>query len=353
MTDPSTAGRNSTRILCIALASLLALFSFSTAYAAKTDKVTLENGDVITCEIKSLERGRLRVSTDSMGTVQVEWSEVVAATSEQRLLLETVSGQRFFGPLVVSEDPQTIRVQTASGVQSLDRDSIIGIEPIKDSFISRLDLDISLGITYTKSSDVGQVTGDLDLTYRTRKYRVRLNANSIITDQRDVDTTRTQEAMASYRYFLKKRWFSTAFGGLQQNDELGIKLRAMAGGGGGRYLIQSNRTLFSLVGGLMAVSERTTDTNQTEEYLSGLFGIEYLFFTYNTPKRDISVRYSVMPSLDGSERVRSDFDTRFKLELVEDFFWELRLYASTDSDPPPDALSSSDYGIVTSFGYSL
>ena len=46
------------------------------AWAQKTDIVTLVNGDTLTCEIKLLDRGRLQVSTDHLGTVNIEWDKV-------------------------------------------------------------------------------------------------------------------------------------------------------------------------------------------------------------------------------------------------------------------------------------
>ena len=55
------------RLLCV---FLLAVCS-ATAWAAKTDIVLLKNGDRVTGEVKSLERGKLTLSTDSMGTVYI------------------------------------------------------------------------------------------------------------------------------------------------------------------------------------------------------------------------------------------------------------------------------------------
>jgi hypothetical protein len=46
------------------------------AWARKTDVVTMANGDRVTCEIKTLDRGMLEVSTDSWGTISIEWEEV-------------------------------------------------------------------------------------------------------------------------------------------------------------------------------------------------------------------------------------------------------------------------------------
>ena len=51
---------------------LLLLMPVCQAVAApKTDVVVLKNGDKITGEVKTLERGRLEFSTDSMGTVYI------------------------------------------------------------------------------------------------------------------------------------------------------------------------------------------------------------------------------------------------------------------------------------------
>ena len=43
----------------------------------------------------------------------------------------------------------------------------------------------------------------------------------------------------------------------------------------------------------------------------------------------------------------------WRQEIVEDFFFDLSLYFTYDSDPPEGALSTNDYGLVTSFGYSF
>ena len=56
------------------LAAILVFLCLSlAAQAAKTDIVVLINGNDVTGEIKSLEFGELRYSTDSMGTVSIEW----------------------------------------------------------------------------------------------------------------------------------------------------------------------------------------------------------------------------------------------------------------------------------------
>ncbi len=338
---------------------LLLLLGPTAAPAPKTDTVTVTNGDVITGEIKSLERGILRVGTDSMGDLDIEWEDVVAVTSDQELLIETTSGARYLGTLAPSGDPAMIEVHVAdedeadAEIHEILKWDVVRIKPIEKRFIDRLKADLSLGYSFTKSSDVAQLTFAADVRYRTEKFRLRIDASSIITEQENEPTSRTQEISANYRYFLKNRWFALALGGFQENTELGIDLRTFAGGGGGRNLIQTNRSGLSLSGAVTVVNEQTTEGGDTTDSVEAQLGLDYRFFVFNAPKRDIRVKFVVIPSLSESGRVRTELDTRFKLELVKDFFWELKLFTSTDSKPPGGAISKSDYGIITSFGYSL
>ena len=54
---------------------LLLLYCCGLCHAQKTDSITMINGDVITGELKELYRGLLKYSTDSMGTIYIEWLE--------------------------------------------------------------------------------------------------------------------------------------------------------------------------------------------------------------------------------------------------------------------------------------
>ena len=64
---------------------LVCLMSAGIVHAAKTDIVRLVNGDEITGELKSLDFGVLMYSTDSMGTVKIDWEDVAAITSQSEL----------------------------------------------------------------------------------------------------------------------------------------------------------------------------------------------------------------------------------------------------------------------------
>lgn len=331
------------------------LCSSPASAGVKTDKVTLLNGDVVTCELKELDRGVLRCKTDSMGTVSIEWVEVVQILStDHTQLVELDDGTRLLGNLVPPKEQGNIRVVLGEFVREVKLSRVVRIVPIKKKIVGgRLKGGFSLGFTFTKSAEVAQLNGAADLTYRTQKYLLTFDGSTNFTRQRDDTTTERAVASLEYRRFLPNRWFWLTGGALERNDELGINLRVSVGGGGGRWLIQSNKMLFSVAGGLVVNREFDVGDDDPSNNLDALFEGDYQYFILNTPKRDVHVSLQMLPSLTEENRVRTNFDSRFRLELISDFFWEFRYYANQDTKPPSGALSETDYGIVTSLGYTF
>jgi hypothetical protein len=331
------------------------LYSSSASAGAKTDKVTLTNGDVVTCEIKELDRGILSCKTDSMGTVGIEWIEVVQILStDYTQLVELDDGTRMLGNLLPPQVQGNIRVVLGEFSREVELSRVVRIVPIKKKVVGgRLKGGFSLGFSFTKSAEVAQLNGAADLNYRTQKYLLTFDGSTNFTRQRDDTTTERAVASLEYRRFLPNRWFWLTGGGLERNDELGIDLRVSVGGGGGRWLIQSNRMLFSVAGGMVANREFDVGGDDPSNNLDALFEAGYQYFMLNTPKRDVHVSLQILPSLTKAGRVRTNFESRFRLELISDFFWEFRFYANQDTKPPSGALSETDYGVVTSLGYTF
>ena len=61
---------------------------------------------------------------------------------------------------------------------------------------------------------------------------------------------------------------------------------------------------------------------------------------------------SLYPALHRLER-QKQLNSFWRQEIVVDFFFELSVYGTYDSQPPEGALQTSDYGLVTSIGYSF
>jgi hypothetical protein len=58
----------------LTLLAAVLLLAAAPALAQRTHVVTMANGDRVTCEINTLDRGILEVATDSWGTISIETS---------------------------------------------------------------------------------------------------------------------------------------------------------------------------------------------------------------------------------------------------------------------------------------
>ena len=111
--------------------AIFALLASAAASAEKTDVVILNNGDRLTGEIVALRRGLLEFSTDTMGTVQIEWEEIARVESRALYEVDLESGARHFGSLQAAPEPDRLAVRDAKGqVASLPVPETIRITPL-------------------------------------------------------------------------------------------------------------------------------------------------------------------------------------------------------------------------------
>lgn len=324
--------------------------------APKTDVIVLVNGDRLTGEIKSLEHNRLKLSTYHMGTVYIEWDKVARVQSDQYLLLEREDGQRYYGQLKPGTEDGQLQVDRGNAratPENVAMASVVRAVPIEGGqFIDRLDGYVSAGLDIAKAN--GRRSMDLagGMSSRTRARQWALDGSMNLTDDDSGETSERYQADFQYRQFRERRDFYLGFGALSRNTELDLNLRTLVGGGYGRYFVQTNTA--DWVGGLgLAYSNEHYAGSEQFDSLEAVFYSQFSIFRYDFPETDIGGSLSLLPSLTKSGRYRSEGDMHAKYEFVDDLYFELRLWGSYDSDPPVAGATKSDYGLVTSLGYSF
>ena len=319
----------------------------------KADIVIMTNGDTVTCEIKELVRGRLRVSTDSMGTMQIEWEDVRQITSSATFEVELDSGERFIGTFQATPQPGRLSVVADTGTTVHDHLTVVRITPMGDSWWGRFDGSLDVGFSFTKANEARQLSVAGDATRRGERLGLTLNVNSLFTSQEGVENTSRQVVDLQIQRYLPRRWLVAVLTQFQQNEELQLDLRSTLGAGGGRYLIQSNRTIVSLLGGMSFTREKFTGPEPGESNAEALAILDFQTFTFDDPETDISARLSVVPSLTQAGRVRIDFDSRVRREILKDFYFSLGFFDNYDSEPGLVDAERNDYGFISSFGWAF
>ena len=331
---------------------VLLLLTAGTSRAERTDVLVLRNGDQLTGEIKTLGGGILSFKTDDMSTLEVKWTAVARLVSIHTFEVELVDGRQYWGWLEDSGVDGKLALQGQRERHVFDWNEVVTIGPVNTGFWARVDGSTSLGFSYTKGSGVAQGNFGLDALYSARRSQWSLAAASIVTSQEQQSTSRRVDAALSYHEDVGGRWFWTAGGGLQQNDELGLDLRSSVTGGVGRRLIQTNTSQFSVTGGL-AVNREQPIVGEVQDSAEGVLRVDWRIFRHVSPKSYLTLSMNLLPSLTQSGRVRSDSDLRYRHELIKDLFFELKFYGSTDSEPLDPLAGNSDFGVVTSIGYSF
>jgi hypothetical protein len=334
------------------LAFMLLFVAPAAAIAAKTDVVLLVNGNTITGEIKSLDFGALRYSTDSMGTVTIDWEDIVSITTKQTLQVEVSDGTRYFGTLDSADDRFTIRVNAMVGEVDLHTSRIVRLVPIdaEETFFERLDGSFSLGFDSEKSSGLNTLRTTADLAYRTQRYLIGAQATLNNTTQDETETRNRTNIRGNYQRFRNDRWFTDWFGGWERHDELGIKSRVSGGGALGRFLVQTNRNQLSLTGGLNVTHTEFLGDDPTTETVEGRIQVRYLHRNLD-PEAKITFTTNIFPLLEDLSQYRAETELIFRREFVEDLFFDVTLSHSYTTNPPTDA-EPSDYTLTTSIGYS-
>lgn len=340
------------KLVFVVLFGLMTL-GISPAMAAESDVVIFVNGDRLTGEVKSLERGKLRFKTAATDTISIEWDDVASLASDQNIQVETEGGDRYLGHLVANSDAREIIVQTSSDSVSLPAEHIVFMNPIEDKGFERFDGDITAGFNFAKASEVKQAQFGLELEARSETRIFGLDISSVTSDSAEVDSSQRHALDLSYKRLRKNRWFTGAIARLDRNDELGLDLRTSLGIGGGRYVRQTNSSTLALTGGLQLSRENVAGNLDDEDTVEAFAGLSWDWFRYDTPELDFSTELEIIPNLTDAGRIRADLDISVKWEMIEDLFWEIEFYDSFDSDPVVPGAEDNDYGVITSLGWEF
>jgi len=332
---------------------LLSSFLWMQSATAGTDVVEFINGDRLTGEAKSLDRGRLKFDTEPTGVIYIEWEKVAFLKTSDSLQVETENGDRFFGPIQRSENAYETLVETSQGAQKIRNGRVVSIDQIDAAGFSNIDLSASVGYNFTKASDVTQFNVGAEASYRTRIRELHASFSSFISDSTGNDASQRQALNLNYTRLRANRWLNDGGVSFDRNDELGLNLRTSLSAGGGRILMQSNHSRLVLKGGLKATRENNVDEAADLDSVESYGIVSWDWFRFDSPELDWSTTLEIIPSLTESGRVRGQFDTTLKWEIFEDLFWQLQFYDSYDNKPQSVDASDNDFGITTSLSYDF
>ncbi len=339
---------------CLFLLAVLLPSVSSLKAREKVDVIFLKNGDKLTGEIKSLDRGIMQVSTTFMSTISIEWRGVEKIISSQFFEVETIDGSKYQGSFadVTSEGELEISVMPGAST-AVPLLSVAYVRTWEETFWNRLNVNIDLGFDFTRANRNTTWNLNTEARYTVERYETVVNYSSLLTSQKEIET-RTRNVLGfQYSYLPEQQnLFYAGVGRFDQNEDLGLKLRSTVGGGIGRRLIRGYRMRLGLLGGAVFTREQFI-AKQEQSNVEGLAALRFDYFRFSGKEADISTTLVFYPSMSDRGRFRIDLTSRVHYEIVNDFYFSVNLFDNFDSRPPTVDTERNDFGISTTVGYKF
>jgi hypothetical protein len=333
-------------IICLLLYAL----SFQVEANSKTDVVTLYNGDHVTGEVKSLESGILKLSTDSMGTIKIEWQDIARLESDHFYEIRISDGARHLGSVEPTEQAGRVRVLDLNGEYEFDALQVVQIRPIEKSVLDRLEIYFAAGYSYTRASSIAQSSINTKMSYENEKSLNVLTGRASLTDSDEESTSSSRVDLDRAVWTKRNNIFTSSSANYESNDELGLDHRIGVGAGLGTFFVDTYRNRLTGIAGLQVTTEESKN-NGTDQNIELYFSGRYRAWRLDTPELDLDFGLNVYPSLTDSGRVRSGSDLRLRWELIEDLFFDITAYGTYDNRA--DSSSGVDYGVTTGLGWEF
>jgi hypothetical protein len=329
-------------------------------HAQTPDVVEVASGERIKGDIDRLDRGRLEFRTATAGqgrprfagTISIQWSEVVGLTSDKMLDIMLVSGQYYAGT-ISSPKPGTFVVQTATGpTMPLEFKEIVWLTPISEGFRARTTGSIDFGIDWVHAENARSYTLNAESTHESRAhgYETKLEYESYLSARDDAERLTRNDVRADVQRRLPNRWYAfTKFQG-QQDQELELDARIVAGGGIGRMLARTARAHLSLQGGINYDGERYSEVGEFDHSTEALAGFDFDWFAAGS-STEATVEANTFFNLT-RQRFRAEWDAKVRRDMFWSLYYAVNFFDSYDSDPPEDT-PRSNLGVSFNFGWTF
>lgn len=337
----------------------LAAFLACPAFAReKTDLLVMKNGDRISCQVKNLEAGVLKVDLDYVdGTIAIDWLMVARIESKFLFLVQLEDGSIYSGKVISPEAikgaPVKIEIRTqAEESVVVDKSTVVHMRETSDTFARRLNGNITLGSSYAKGNNATQYNLGGELGYRQTRWGGALSLNSNLSSTEGAaTTTRNQLDLTAYRLLPRKNYFAFGAAGFLQSSVQEIERSTILSGGLGRYLKNTNRTILTVQGGLGWQKTIYTDqVRPTQDIGVAVASSNLQVFTFKRSRLDVTG--SVLPAVTDRGRVFAKINASYYLKLFRKIDWNLSFYGNWDTRPPAQ-LQGSDYGSSTGLSYTF
>ncbi len=328
---------------------VISLLLVSQGLSAQADSVFFESGEFVIGEIKSMDRGVLKIETDySDSDFLIEWTKVSGIHTITRFMITHTDGSKYYG-YVHSLNDSTFLILDYGGKRIEARKiDIVALSPFDDKFLDRLDASISLGFDLAKAQNLTSLSTRSAVGYKAQKWSTDISFSTVRSNQDSVEEIQRTEAELNFRYILPRRFYAIGTVSGLSNTEQKLDLRMNMQLGVGNFLVRTNYMYWGAKMGFNRNIERYSSEEDERQSWEGYLGTEVNLFDMGD--LDLNFTFMAYPGLTELGRVRTDSKLDVKYELPLDFYINLGVSFNYDNRPAEGA-GTIDYVLYTGFGW--
>ena len=280
----------------------------------------------------------LRLSTDDMGTINIEWSR--DRLDRQPVHVRRASeagGRRYAGVIATSEDGEDLVIR-----DEVPRSPSPLVHRARNGAGDRVSGSASPARcrwASTTRSRRGIRTGSINISsqYQAERLKATLDISALETSSPDTEPSARENLFSTVQFQRERPSFLMLLNSLERNDELGIDARLHDRRRPSRAISGRIRTARSCCSsGVVANQEWTRRPTRTRasKVSKACSARSWRIFRFNDPETSLSATAYLYPSLTESGRHRGTLDVSLRREIISDLFFDISFYDSYDSDPP-------------------
>jgi hypothetical protein len=349
---PNDSGRALGR-LALLLCAFFALGPALSTERAKTDLVTLQNGDRLTGRILYVQYGILQLNSMHTGSVSIEWPSVRSIQSSYAFRVERIGGQHFTGVINTDSDGKSLIVGTGEGAVSVPMEQVTRVVPYESDFWQRINGSVAVGYNFTKSSDVSQASFDFNALYSDVALGATLGAHFASTRAPQDNSSATSQIQSTVYFLRPGPNFWGLLGALERDQNLGIDGRALSGAVLGRHLYRTADAQVEGIAGVVFDQEWAAGGGGSQSSVEAVLGGIWRVYKFSYPKVNLDSSLLMFPSLTDAPRLRANLNITLTFKLTDRFSLKLSEFGNYDSRPPAAGAQTLDYGVTTSIAYDF
>jgi hypothetical protein len=338
-----------------AILSILLTFGSGQIFCQELkDTIIMNNGMILSGELKSLKSGRVEFDIDNISIVKVKFDKIrMIKALSHAYRIETSDRKIYYGNIRRGDKPGTIKIESKDTTVIVPLNSVAYMTSFDNKTYRTISGYVSSGFNYARSSNSGRFNFDGTVRMQLKKTYSELTGNMFIS-QTDSNWIRDRESLALSTYYVLNPWISIG-GNLkyQRNYELGLARRFQEGIGLMVNLLRHNNFQMRAVSGLVINQEKSTEGVEFPTQVEIPLNYYLEFFKFSEPNISITTSQTAYFSITDAGRVRWDGDTRISWEIIDDLALSVQFYHNFDNRPPSGTSRTWDYGTVIGLKYEF